>query len=1586
MSATKRPQSAAPTSPNKRNHKTLPKETSLQETLRPNAGIERASGQSYLAGAGVWGHNQKTREKIRPATATHRIRKVIKVRNTEHLRSSKPAFKSSGPAPLHIARDSFIYPSSRPSSSHSTLSSSRPGSAVSSAAPYKYGGFRKARNRNASGDLVRPLSSMSRASAISIGSTTSSHLETDQRMRYPPWSRPASRDAFSKHPSTSQNSSRSSSRSNRSRPTSSNPGYTPRSRPSSSASSRPTSSRPTSSNQPFSRPGTGMKKKSNNNNNRPYSSMTALSADTEEYAATTNYSRPSSRDIQSRGTINGMNTLSGVYEDDDYDDEYSMHPIEDPFNTWQNREKVAWEYGYQSIGMARNSNGQRPPSAASTSPRPGSGHSRPLSPEPLAPHPKAGKIRPKSEFGNAQNGAMGRSSEDKSEPWDVHLAATIPRPRNAITVVAPPTAPVRRPTTALQRGTPQPNTRPWSTDPELLQRAKFSKGPTLIHLSDGRPHTVGPSRDAVPQSKTVTYFEAFQLTGSHVEARRMMDTQHRMIGEARIRDYEHWEADKTDLVLQKKSTKRWGTSGEFPMENPVTRSAARQREEDEEKELDRMTQSALASGKLDDLERVNARIATVEQKRALNPHRSKSAKKRRPISAADVAQGNININEWGPGPERENENIGTGTGTGESDSGEGNGMYPGPLKHKGLSGAALKHKKIAVAKATKVVVDHNAKCFHKSMMTSYGTGEIEVLWQNLTAIPRSIMMSSLALQCQHLTALRISGNKITEIPKWLFPNLHGLVELNISNNKLTSIPSNIEILQKLEKLTCSYNKIQELPVSVAHLERLWMLDCTGNLIRRLPPRIGKLESLRLLRMGDNVLQFLSGGIENCVALDELILTRNKLGTLATITPLVVRQANQDHIWEKQRLPWGEVIYYNQTTTETLRRAPEGAVVVKASDYKSEDEVSEPSTTLSLQLTDEELRWKRKVERRQERLKLRKELAEEGKGVWEVKWTQFTGSAFYFNHFTKKKYDVMPKEIDKLGRLASVRRLVISFNVLQELPPSIGNLGTLEELVLDHNKLKCLPIEIGGMQRLKIISLTDNRLETFPKTIGKLQRLQRINGTYNHINSLPVEIAQLTGLGQLWLSNNKMETLPVEMWAMTGLQELFLSDNPLKGSLPSEMDKGIPFLLRELKEKWLRQPNNQGLPPTVSTVVVGVRGEIVLPEPKYKKMLEAILRHAKGSKSLEMQWKELHHIPIGAWDLIDLRELRLQNNFLQATAITEQLIQFTSLTILSLSNNQLHEFPKVLLKVRSILHLDLSNNYMPTLPEKIDKMYKLKTVNFSQNRLTSIPKRFGKLIDLTDINLDINHIGPTLPKEICGLYKLKTLKLVKNRLKSLPVSGMLNLTALTLLNVNSNSIGPTLPDDISYMPNLVDLRLSHNRLKILPTDFCTNDLSKVLNNLWLYGNRIIQLPHEFRFMTSLTDLRIENNPMISPPPELSLQGPERIRIYCRDRLARITDLKQTLRDEHIRFNPENLIPESKLVFTEGTDYLTKEDLADFDNTINRTLNGAYYNHTMNIHALTEFMSAKKLERRIAHHKLLLERFLIFLDIAIEKNSL
>ena len=187
---------------------------------------------------------------------------------------------------------------------------------------------------------------------------------------------------------------------------------------------------------------------------------------------------------------------------------------------------------------------------------------------------------------------------------------------------------------------------------------------------------------------------------------------------------------------------------------------------------------------------------------------------------------------------------------------------------------------------------------------------------------------------------------------------------------------------------------------------------------------------------------------------------------------------------------------------------------------------------------EAMRWKRKVEKRAERLQLRNELAEEGKGIWEVKWTQFTGSAYYYNHFDQITKDVMPRQLDKLGYLPMIRRLVISFNVLQELPPSIGRLVKLEELIVDHNKLKSLPTEIGTMGRLKFLSFADNRLETLPKSIGKLKRLHRINATYNHITQLPAELSHLTGLVQLWMSNNKLKELPVEMWTMTGKNPFF----------------------------------------------------------------------------------------------------------------------------------------------------------------------------------------------------------------------------------------------------------------------------------------------------------------------------------------------------------------------------------------------------------------------------------------------------------------
>ena len=83
------------------------------------ASVKRlGSTTAYMAGANMWGSREKQR--VRPATASiaKSTRKVIKVRDTSHLKSAKPAFSSKGATHLHAARDGYIYPSSRPASGH----------------------------------------------------------------------------------------------------------------------------------------------------------------------------------------------------------------------------------------------------------------------------------------------------------------------------------------------------------------------------------------------------------------------------------------------------------------------------------------------------------------------------------------------------------------------------------------------------------------------------------------------------------------------------------------------------------------------------------------------------------------------------------------------------------------------------------------------------------------------------------------------------------------------------------------------------------------------------------------------------------------------------------------------------------------------------------------------------------------------------------------------------------------------------------------------------------------------------------------------------------------------------------------------------------------------------------------------------------------------------------------------------------------------------------------------------------------------------------------------------------------------------
>ena len=161
-------------------------------------------------------------------------------------------------------------------------------------------------------------------------------------------------------------------------------------------------------------------------------------------------------------------------------------------------------------------------------------------------------------------------NEDDNNPWEVNLSSSVPIPRTAARATSPPTDAQRRPWVPEKKRMPEGwkpgNSRPWSTDPTLTRNG-INRG--SIILADGRPHTVG----SLPRpAKVLSYQEAYEVSQSHSEARKIIKMQHKLINEDQHRMYEDWVLDKSDLARMKRDVKTWGTKGAGVTENPVVRA------------------------------------------------------------------------------------------------------------------------------------------------------------------------------------------------------------------------------------------------------------------------------------------------------------------------------------------------------------------------------------------------------------------------------------------------------------------------------------------------------------------------------------------------------------------------------------------------------------------------------------------------------------------------------------------------------------------------------------------------------------------------------------------------------------------------------------------------------------------------------------------------------------------------------------------------------------------------------------------------------------------------------------------------------
>ncbi|XP_045514564.1 leucine-rich repeat and calponin homology domain-containing protein isoform X2 [Pieris brassicae] len=167
--------------------------------------------------------------------------------------------------------------------------------------------------------------------------------------------------------------------------------------------------------------------------------------------------------------------------------------------------------------------------------------------------------------------------------------------------------------------------------------------------------------------------------------------------------------------------------------------------------------------------------------------------------------------------------------------------------------------------------------------------------------------------------------------------------------------------------------------------------------------------------------------------------------------------------------------------------------------------------------------------------------------------------------SKNRFGELP---DEVTTYIFLEKLLLSQNVIRNIPDAVGGLQSLTYLDLSSNQLTELPREVCQMP-LQVLLVPDNLLMTLPKEIGKMTTLAELDASNNRLTQVPMTLGDCTGLRCLNLSNNQLGLLPLQITYLR-LEHLDVSCNCIS-SLPLELRNMSTIITLNLENNPLVSP-------------------------------------------------------------------------------------------------------------------------------------------------------------------------------------------------------------------------------------------------------------------------------------------------------------------------------------------------------------------------------------------------------------------------------